>query len=96
MIGRSLYNFSTGDLVALREGVHAAAVYADNQPFKFGAFLFTAGFMDTGVVLSRVSDNDISVLHYYVRVIFDNGKIGIIVADNLKIVQSFVRITQKS
>lgn len=96
MIGRSLYNFSTGDLVALREGVRTAAVYADNQPFKFGAFLFTAGFMDTGVVLSRVSDNDISVLHYYARVIFDNGKIGIIVADNLKIVQSFVCITQKS
>ena len=84
------YNFSKGDLVSLREGVHAAAVYQDNQPFAFGAFSFTAGFLITGIVLSRVSENNLSILHRYIRVLFSNGKIGVIIADNLKIVQSFV------
>ena len=90
MATRAFYNFSKGDLVSLRENVHAAAVYQDNQPFAFGAFSFTAGFLITGIVISRVSENNLSVLHHYIRVLFSNGKIGVIIADNLKIVQSFV------
>ena len=95
MAKRGLRNFSRGDLVVLREGINAAAVYQDNQPFAFGALAFTAGSWDTGIVLSRVSENNISVLHHFIRVLFNNGKIGVITSDNLKIVQSFKDISQK-
>lgn len=86
---RSFYDFLRGDLVSLRGEIYTAAVYHDNQPFEYSAYAFTAVSNDTGVVISRLSENNISILYHYIRVFFSNGKVGVIISDNLKIVQRY-------
>lgn len=85
---RVKYVFNRGDFVSLREGVAVVNVYHDDHPFLFNNVLFVATEKDTGIILSHISDNNISLLYYYVRVLFTNGSVGVVALDNLKIIQS--------
>lgn len=91
-MGRIKQNFSRGDLVIFNDRQVRVNVYHDNRPFVFGSVLFTTEKKDICVVLSRVSDNNLSVLHYYIRVLFSDGVVGIVVSDHISIEQSVAKI----
>ena len=92
-MGRIFYDFLRGDFISLRYEICTAVVYHDSQPFEYSAYAFTATSNDTGIVLARLSENNISILYHYIRVLFSNGKIGVTISDNLKVVQSFWSVT---
>ena len=87
-MAKNFYFIKTGDLVTLKTDILFANAYKDSFPFRYGDIDFTIDQRETGIVLSRISENNISILYHHIRILFSNGKIGIVIADNLRIIQS--------
>ena len=86
-MGRSYYGIRVGDLVTLRDEISIANIYRDSSPFRFGDVLTTLVPGVLGIVLSRISENNLSILYHHVRILFTDGRVGVVITENLRVIQ---------
>lgn len=67
----------TGDLVVVNSANEFINVYTVAPDFSFANVAFTAVNGEMGVVLGLGANEPGSILHHYVRVLFQRGMVGI-------------------